>query len=120
MLRLSSIVAAALGAIVGSSAAFAQGLDPELVGTWRVVEIDGKPAEHGEMFKFADEQIEGKSACNYVRAKVKQAGGRARDRQAHDHRAELRKRQNGCRKTALGSRETLLERSWRHSRLQGN
>lgn len=63
-----------VAAVLISSAALAQGIDPELLGTWRVVEIDGRPAEHGEMFRFADGQIDGRSACNSVRAKVKQAG----------------------------------------------
>jgi heat shock protein HslJ len=63
-----------LAGLVGSSVVFAQGLDPALIGRWRVVEIDGKPALHGEKFTFADGSINGKSACNYVHAHVKQAG----------------------------------------------
>ena len=61
-------------ALLGSPAAYGQSVDAGLVGAWKVIELEDKPAVHGETLTFADQKIAGKSACNYVQAGLKQMG----------------------------------------------
>jgi heat shock protein HslJ len=66
----------AFAAVIAAGAAIrAFALDPAaLAGTWRVVEIDGKPASHRETISFAPDKISGRSACNHASATLTQAG----------------------------------------------
>lgn len=43
-------------------------------GAWRVIEIEGAQAAHGETLQFTGQGIAGKSACNQFSAGFKQQG----------------------------------------------
>lgn len=63
-----------VGAAV-SAHAQTQSPDPALsAGPWRVVEIEGAQAAHGETLRFTGQGIAGQSACNRFSAGLKQQG----------------------------------------------
>jgi heat shock protein HslJ len=58
-----------------SAQAQTQSPDPALAaGPWRVVEIEGAQAAHGETLRFTGQGIAGQSACNRFSAGLKQQG----------------------------------------------
>ncbi len=75
MSRLLLVLIFAGAALSAQAQAQTQSPDPALsAGAWRVVEIEGAQAAHGETLRFTGQGIAGQSACNRFSAGLKQQG----------------------------------------------
>ena len=81
MLRPATIVALCLAALHTADPAHSQATppDPALAdGIWRVLEIDGRPAEHGETIAIGNGRIIARTACNTLSGPISVQDGHLR------------------------------------------